>query len=462
MSALQLLPIVSNKPLKVRRADFLFPLHQQREIHRQTRMRLPRHDRFHMRHHLPLVIRRPTGINAPSAPSAQTAARSTTPAAPAAEHRNAHTTKTVRRPATCLFFATTTGRPFPPAVGIILHIQPRKNKLIRQPLRAPVHIRPMLWLGADTGNGKKFLRRRHRLMPGESIVLSTSSSMDKDYCAGSELKEQVRPLQNAATNVARPANGLRCGRDFPYSSQRLFVDKGTVADKNPPVKRSKKARNHRNTPLYSNLFDETLLSPLNVVMPKGAFTIPPAEQVVEIFETAGEENKLSTMRSHQVVTLPAEGEVWMTGDIHDHRTNFNKLMRDADLANNPQRHLILHELIHGDHFDAKGAEDSWQTLYRAAELKCDFPNQVHFLLANHDLAQIHGEGIMKAGLSVCEAFTAGVKRDFGSTTASPSPSPNFCSRSRWRFACPTAYSSATACRPMHRWTRLISRSSIAS
>jgi hypothetical protein len=38
---------------------------------------------------------------------------------------------------------------------------------------------------------------------------------------------------------------------------------------------------------------------------------------------------------------------------------------------------------------------------------------VHFLLANHDLAQIHGEGIMKAGLSVCEAFTAGVKRDFG-------------------------------------------------
>ena len=37
---------------------------------------------------------------------------------------------------------------------------------------------------------------------------------------------------------------------------------------------------------------------------------------------------------------------------------------------------------------------------------------MHFLLANHDLAQIQGEGIMKAGTSVCEAFTAGVKRDF--------------------------------------------------
>jgi hypothetical protein len=52
-------------------------------------------------------------------------------------------------------------------------------------------------------------------------------------------------------------------------------------------------------------------------------------------------------------------------------------------------------------------------LFRAAELKCDYPSQVHFLLANHDLAQVYGEGIMKAGLSVCEAFTAGLKRDFG-------------------------------------------------
>ena len=138
-----------------------------------------------------------------------------------------------------------------------------------------------------------------------------------------------------------------------------------------------------------------------------------ADQVVETFGAAGDENKLSPLRVEQVVHLPAEGEVWMTGDIHDHRSNFNKLLAAADLENNPQRHLVLHELIHGDHIDPSGAEDSWQLLYRAAELKCDFPNQVHFLLANHDLAQIHGEGIMKAGLSVCEAFTAGVKRDFG-------------------------------------------------
>src|SRR6266480_1849564 len=94
-----------------------------------------------------------------------------------------------------------------------------------------------------------------------------------------------------------------------------------------------------------------------------------ADRVLETFETATEENQLDPFRDQ--------------------------------------------ELIHGEHFDEKGREGSWEMLYNAAELKCDFPEQVHFLFANHDLAQIHGEGIMKAGLSVCEAFTAGIKREFG-------------------------------------------------
>ena len=138
-----------------------------------------------------------------------------------------------------------------------------------------------------------------------------------------------------------------------------------------------------------------------------------ADQVMETFAAATEENQLDPLRDQQVIRLPAEGELWIAGDIHDHRNNFRKLTLAADLGNNPQRQLILQELIHGDHYDEKGREGSWEMLYRAAELKCDYPSQVHFLFANHDLAQIHGEGIMKAGLSVCEAFTAGVKREFG-------------------------------------------------
>jgi hypothetical protein len=138
-----------------------------------------------------------------------------------------------------------------------------------------------------------------------------------------------------------------------------------------------------------------------------------AEAVIEVFATATEENQISRYRVMQTVHLPPDAEVWMTGDLHDHRRNLDKLLKAADLGNHPDRHLVLHELIHGDHYDEAGAEDSWVTLHRAAELKCDFPDQVHFLLANHDLAQIFGEGISKNGISVCEAFTAALKRDFG-------------------------------------------------
>jgi serine/threonine-protein phosphatase PP1 catalytic subunit len=137
------------------------------------------------------------------------------------------------------------------------------------------------------------------------------------------------------------------------------------------------------------------------------------ESVVETLGIAGEENQREALRQGQTVFLPAEGELWVSGDIHDHRRNFEKFLYYADLANNPQRHIVLHELIHGDHYDASGGEDSWKMLVRAAELKCRYPQQVHFLLANHDLAQIHGEGIMKAGVSVCEGFNKGIKRDFG-------------------------------------------------
>jgi hypothetical protein len=142
-----------------------------------------------------------------------------------------------------------------------------------------------------------------------------------------------------------------------------------------------------------------------------------SDEVVETFGAATEENQVDPLRDQQVVTLPAEGEVWIAGDMHDHRRNFDKLLKAADLGNHPQRHLILQELIHGEHFDADGAEESWQTLHRAAALKADYSRQVHFLLANHDLAQIHGKGIMKGSISVCEAFNKGVKKAFGSSGA---------------------------------------------
>ncbi len=144
-----------------------------------------------------------------------------------------------------------------------------------------------------------------------------------------------------------------------------------------------------------------------------ASTLPSADEVLETFGSATEENVTDPFRTENVVILPEAAEMWIAGDVHDHRRNFDKLLRAVDLGNNPRRHLVLQELIHGEHFDESGAEESWITLYRAAALKVDFSHQVHFLLANHDLAQIHGRGIMKGSTSVCEAFNKGVKKAFG-------------------------------------------------
>src|SRR3712207_6575453 len=63
--------------------------------------------------------------------------------------------------------------------------------------------------------------------------------------------------------------------------------------------------------------------------------VPSADQVVETLGAASDENRMEPLRQEQVVFLPAQGELWMTGDIHDHRRNFDKLVKAADLGNNP-------------------------------------------------------------------------------------------------------------------------------
>jgi hypothetical protein len=42
-----------------------------------------------------------------------------------------------------------------------------------------------------------------------------------------------------------------------------------------------------------------------------------ADHVIETFAAAAEENQISDLRDQQVVNLPAEGEVWIAGDLHE-------------------------------------------------------------------------------------------------------------------------------------------------
>jgi hypothetical protein len=52
-------------------------------------------------------------------------------------------------------------------------------------------------------------------------------------------------------------------------------------------------------------------------------------------------------------------------------------------------------------------------MFEAAHWKVAFPEQVHFLQSNHELAQLTGQEITKNGRSVTKAFEDGVAQTFG-------------------------------------------------
>lgn len=137
--------------------------------------------------------------------------------------------------------------------------------------------------------------------------------------------------------------------------------------------------------------------------------------------------------STEVVHAP--GRLVATGDLHDHPLHLARVVGAAGFGEiDPPAHLTLHELIHSPRVaDAAaagvgtragpgggngGAGDlpldlSHRVLVRVAALKARFPEHVHVLLANHELAQIAGRGIVKDGLNVVAAFNAGVEHAFG-------------------------------------------------
>ncbi|MEX0887747.1 MAG: metallophosphoesterase, partial [Phycisphaeraceae bacterium] len=135
-----------------------------------------------------------------------------------------------------------------------------------------------------------------------------------------------------------------------------------------------------------------------------------AAVVVDLFDQAAAALARHAGRRGSVIDLPARpagGRLLMTGDLHDNGLNFQRILRLAGLHERTDRYLILHEVIHGPG-RINGRDLSVRTLARAAALITQYPGQVLMLLANHDLAQLNGDGILKAGVSVVEAFDAGV------------------------------------------------------
>jgi hypothetical protein len=74
--------------------------------------------------------------------------------------------------------------------------------------------------------------------------------------------------------------------------------------------------------------------------------------------------------------------------------------------------MTLHELIHGDRL-VNGMDYSYRVLVRAAVLKSAFPERVHVLLANHEIAQLVGSPVVKDGVKCNEAFEEALAAAFG-------------------------------------------------
>ena len=138
-----------------------------------------------------------------------------------------------------------------------------------------------------------------------------------------------------------------------------------------------------------------------------------ADQAAQTLLHAADLNRNDPLLHGSLLALPRYGQVVMTGDLHGHRRNLERLKHFCNLKQFQARHVILHEIIHEEVESLTGLDHSCEVLLDAAQWKIDFPEQVHFIQSNHELAQLTRHDITKNGRIVTLAFEQGVREAFG-------------------------------------------------
>jgi hypothetical protein len=136
-------------------------------------------------------------------------------------------------------------------------------------------------------------------------------------------------------------------------------------------------------------------------------------RTIAAFQQAADFNREDSLLAGSLLNFPDYGQVVMTGDLHGHRRNFARLQRYCDLLHFGARHVILHEIIHEEPESFASIDTSHSLLLEAAQWKCAYPDQVHFLQSNHELAQVYAHEITKNGRVVTKDFEAGVGLSYG-------------------------------------------------
>lgn len=118
-------------------------------------------------------------------------------------------------------------------------------------------------------------------------------------------------------------------------------------------------------------------------------------------------------RQGHTIELTDCSDVLVAGDLHGHVGHFQALLKTADLDNHPRRHFIVQEAIHGKYRYPRGGDKSHQLVDLFAALKCQYPNRVHYILGNHELAQWTARPVMKADENLNVLFEEGVCTAYG-------------------------------------------------
>jgi hypothetical protein len=142
------------------------------------------------------------------------------------------------------------------------------------------------------------------------------------------------------------------------------------------------------------------------------------EEVIATYRAAAEANRSTKHRRGNIVVLdPAAGDdVLITADLHGHRLNFQRLLEIADLAGHPRRHLVVQEVCHGGPEYPGGGCMSHLLLEDVARLKTELPDRFHFLLSNHELAELTDFPIMKQKHVLNLHFRTGLQEMYGAAT----------------------------------------------
>ena len=137
-----------------------------------------------------------------------------------------------------------------------------------------------------------------------------------------------------------------------------------------------------------------------------------SQETVELCRQAAQINQSVKFRRGNILHLPDTGRLIITGDLHGHQRNFEKVMSFSKLENNPDTHIVFQEILHGGAKDEFGGCISFKLFFDILRMQIRFPTQVHLIMGNHDTAVITDSDVMKGGREMNRPFCNAMKHYF--------------------------------------------------